>query len=179
MVTCGGQVSIPLLSYFSSKMNINYAEIVTQIAANSAGIATRVNIDKYIDTTENAILKLTNIQKCKVILNLNPSKTTVMQTTIFIKGQVNKTFEDFDEKIKDIRLHIPNYSVTVYPTYMSDGVLMTSVSIIGCGDYISKYYGNLDVITCAAVRILKKIIQSCQDFPKPLDISPESGKSSE
>ena len=55
MVTCGGQVSVPLLHYFSKRMDVSYAEVVTQISADSAGMATRENIDKYIETTESAI----------------------------------------------------------------------------------------------------------------------------
>jgi acetaldehyde dehydrogenase len=73
MVTCGGQTSIPLLKYFNEKLNIEYVEIITQISSDSAGIATRINIDKYIETTESAIIELVGIQKCKVILNINPS----------------------------------------------------------------------------------------------------------
>lgn len=167
MVTCGGQVSIPLLYYFSTRMNISYAEVVTQISADSAGIATRDNIDKYIDTTEKAILKLTNIPKCKVILNLNPLETTVMQTSLFIKGDVIKDLSDFDEKIRELQQYIPNYTVNISPAYIADGVLMTSVNILGKGDYISKYAGNLDVINCAAVRILNKIIQNCRYIQLP------------
>ena len=41
MVTCGGQVSIPILYYMSKRMNVTYAEVVTQISASSAGMATR------------------------------------------------------------------------------------------------------------------------------------------
>ena len=73
MVTCGGQVSIPLLKYLTTKCNISYAEVVTQISSESAGMATRINVDKYIQTTESAIQNLTGINNCKVILNVNPS----------------------------------------------------------------------------------------------------------
>jgi acetaldehyde dehydrogenase (acetylating) len=181
MVTCGGQVSVPLLHYFSKRMNVSYAEVVTQISADSAGMATRENIDKYIETTESAITKLTNIPTCKVILNLNPMETTVMQTTLFVKGEFTSSIDDFDEYIKVIKKYIPNYTVNVSPTCINKNMLMVSVNIIGSGDYLSKYAGNLDVINCAAVHILKQFIreQSCQDCPPQQGTAPGAYTSGE
>ena len=164
MITCGGQVSIPLIKYISSKCIISYAEVVTQISSESAGMATRINIDKYIETTENAIK--TFIPSCKVILNVNPCKTTVMQTTIFLKTSKEGNFDDFDDFIKIIKSYIPNYEVSSYPTY-TNGTLMVSVKIVGSGDYLSKYAGNLDVINCAAIKVAKIFEQIKRISNKP------------
>jgi acetaldehyde dehydrogenase len=174
MVTCGGQVSIPLLSYFSKRMSITYAEVVTQISSDSAGMATRENIDKYIETTESAITKLTSIPKCKVILNLNPLETTIMQTSIFIKGELTNNLDDFDDYINLIKTYIPNYVVNISPKYVGDKLLMVSVNILGTEDYLSKYAGNLDVINCAALYILKQFTreQNSQDCHSRQDIDP-------
>ena len=174
MVTCGGQVSVPLLSYLSKRMSIKYAEVVTQISSDSAGMATRENIDKYIDTTESAIMDLTCIPKCKVILNLNPLETTAMQTSIFVKGEIEHNLDDFDDFIKLIRTYIPNYTVNISPRYISEGLLMVSVNIIGSEDYLSKYAGNLDVINCAALYILKQFTQeqNSQDCHSQQDTDP-------
>lgn len=180
MVTCGGQVSVPLLHYFSKRMNVTYAEVVTQISSDSAGMATRENIDKYIETTESAITKLTNIPTCKVILNLNPLETTVMQTTLFVKGEITNSLDDFDEYVNLIKKYIPNYKVNISPTCINKNMLMTSVNIVGSGDYLSKYAGNLDVINCAAVYILERFIQeqSCQDCPPRPETDPVAYTSS-
>jgi acetaldehyde dehydrogenase len=156
MVTCGGQVSIPLLKYFTSKCSVSYAEVVTQISSESAGMATRINIDKYIQTTESAIQNLTNINNCKVILNVNPSPETVMQTTIFLKA-TKATFEDYDDYIDILRKYVKGYTPEIKPTYISDDTLMVSVKVIGSEDYLSKYAGNLDVINCAAIEVANKI----------------------
>jgi len=88
MITCGGQASIPILNTISTCVDtIEYIEIVSQIASKGAGIATRVNIDQYIETTESAIKKFTDCKECKVILNINPAEPCVdMQTTMFIKA---------------------------------------------------------------------------------------------
>jgi acetaldehyde dehydrogenase (acetylating) len=175
MVTCGGQACIPLLHYLSNKLEVTYAEVVTQIASDSAGLATRYNIDKYIETTENAIKKFTRVKNSKVILNINPLYTTIMQTSVFVKTtRTEEDFSDFDEFINKIRSYIPNYSVSVGPTWVAPDTVLVSVNIIGSGDYLSKYSGNLDVINCAAIHVLKQIIlqQSCQADPQLQDTDP-------
>lgn len=156
MVTCGGQVSIPLLKYLSTKCKIRYAEVVTQISSDSAGMATRINVDKYIHTTESAIKMLVGIDKCKVILNVNPFPETVMQTTLFIETQ-GGNFEDYNEFIKQMQTYVNGYTPEVKPTYISENVLMVSVKVFGSEDYLSKYAGNLDVINCAAIEVAKKV----------------------
>jgi acetaldehyde dehydrogenase len=118
-------------------------------------MATRINVDKYIETTENAITTLVNIPKCKVILNINPAKI-VMQTTIFVKTEAIE-FTEFDEFLSGIHTYIPNYNVAAPPVFISPGIAMVSVKITSSGDYFSDYAGNLDVINCAAIEIMNKI----------------------
>ena len=176
MVTCGGQACIPLLYYLAEKVPVKYAEVVTQIASDSAGLATRYNIDKYIETTENAIRRFTGITNSKVILNINPLYTTIMQTSVFVQtAKTDVDFSDFDEFVKKIKSYIPNYAVSVTPTWIAPDTILASVNIMGSGDYLSKYSGNLDVINCAAIHVLKQIIlrQSCQEDPQLRDNAPE------
>ena len=109
MITCGGQVSIPLLKYLTSSCKVSYAEVVTQISSESAGMATRINVDKYIQTTESAIKMLVGIDNCKVILNVNPLPETVMQTTIFLKA-TGGNFEDFDSFIQQMQTYVKGYT---------------------------------------------------------------------
>lgn len=159
MVTCGGQASIPFLHYIKCKINnIIYTEVVTQINSETAGMATRINIDKYIDTTELAIKKIVNIPNCKVILNINPSIYTKMQTTIFVKTENNDniTFEDLNIFIEKIQRYIKNYKITI-PIWLSKNLLMTQITIISSGETLSEYAGNLDIINCAAISALKSI----------------------
>lgn len=162
MVTCGGQVSIPMLNYLYNKLpDVTYAEIITQISSDSAGMATRINVDKYIETTESAIHTIVGINNCKVILNVNPSKTTIMKTTIYLKVESRSddnidVFDDFDNYIKQIQDYIPLYHANK-PTWLSDKILMVHINVLGTQDYISKYSGNLDIINCAAVYALGEI----------------------
>lgn len=161
MITCGGQASIPLLHLVSKHCDsLEYIEIVSQISSKSAGMATRINIDEYINTTEKAIIKFTKTKKCKVILNLNPAEPCVdMQTTMFLKYKnidMTNLLEEFDKKIKSIKSYVPHYELTSLPS-LNDDILIISIKIKGSGDYLPSYAGNLDIINCAALKITEKL----------------------
>lgn len=160
MITCGGQASTPLLNIISKHCDLEYIEVVSQIASDSAGMATRLNIDNYIHTTERAISEFTGCNNCKVILNLNPAIPQVdMQTTLFIKAE-NINFsslnKDIYKTIKRLQEYIPYYELVMPPTINND-VLVLSIRVKGTGDYLPEYAGNLDIINCAAIEISKNI----------------------
>lgn len=157
MITCGGQISIPILKYLKDKLNkIVYAEVVTQINSESAGIATRINIDKYIETTESAICEIAKIEKNKVILNINPH-TNKMQTTIFIKTDDEFTdFDGFDKNVEKIQEYAPNYTVSK-PEKIKKNILMINITMLGSNTIILSSAGNLEIINCAAIHALRKI----------------------
>ena len=161
MITCGGQASIPLLHLVSKHCDsLEYIEIVSQISSKSAGMATRINIDEYINTTEKAIVKFTKTKKCKEILNLNPAEPCVdMQTTMFLKYKnidMTNLLEEFDKKIKSIKTYVPHYELISLPS-LNDDILIISVKIKGSGDYLPAYAGNLDIINCAALKITERL----------------------
>ena len=162
MITCGGQASMPMLNLISKYCDkLDYIEVVSQIASKSAGMATRINIDSYIHTTEMAIKMFTKCNNCKVILNLNPAEPCVdMQTTMFLKFQ-NVNFEALVEdiylKIKELKTYIPYYELVIPPT-ITDDVLVLSIKVKGSGDYLPEYAGNLDIINCAAIEVTKKLV---------------------
>jgi acetaldehyde dehydrogenase len=162
MITCGGQASMPMLNLISKYCEkLEYIEVVSQIASKSAGMATRINIDSYIHTTEMAIKQFTRCDNCKVILNLNPAEPCVdMQTTMFLKFQ-NIDFEDLVEeiykKIKELKTYIPHYEL-VLPPVINDDILVLSIKVKGTGDYLPEYAGNLDIINCAAIEVTKNLL---------------------
>jgi acetaldehyde dehydrogenase len=172
MITCGGQVSIPFLHYINSKFaRFEYVEVVTQINSESAGMATRINVDKYIETTEEAIRQFVRAESCKVILNINPSANTTMQTTMYIKlpepenccdisRDKAEAFADFPHFLENMQTYIKNYHAPQKPTWLSPNIIMGHVKIKGSGDYLSDYAGNLDIINCAAVHALKTIMDA-------------------
>ena len=165
LVSCGGQSSIPILAewYLDLKkkdINLNYVEIASTISSKSAGMATRMNIDNYIKTTEKAIKKFC---KCdaKVILNINPALPPItMKTSLsaLINDQRGldidwiKTTRRAEKKIKQ---YVPGYEISSLPQMINTNRLFTSVAVSGKGDYLPKYSGNLDIITSAAVEVSK------------------------
>jgi acetaldehyde dehydrogenase (acetylating) len=161
MITCGGQASTPLLNVISKHCDLEYIEVVSQIASDSAGMATRLNIDNYIHTTERAISEFTGCNNCKVILNLNPAIPQVdMQTTLFIKAdniQFSKLNKDIYRTIERLQEYIPYYELVMPPTINND-VLVLSIKVKGTGDYLPEYAGNLDIINCAAIEVSKNLL---------------------
>ena len=164
MITCGGQASMPMLNLISKYCDkLDYIEVVSQIASKSAGMATRINVDSYIHTTEMAIKMFTKCNNCKVILNLNPAEPCVdMQTTMFLKFK-NVNFEalveDIYKKIKELKTYIPYYELVIPPT-ITDDVLVLSIKVKGSGDYLPEYAGNLDIINCAAIEVTKQLLNN-------------------
>lgn len=164
MVTCGGQASLPMLNLLSKySKGIEYIEVVSQIASNSAGMATRINVDSYIKTTQTAITKFTGCSNNKVILNLNPAIPHVdMQTTIFIKTKeidIVSLQESILHKIEELKTYVPYYELVMPPTINSNGIVVMSIKVKGSGDYLPEYAGNLDIINCAAIKLTEILIQ--------------------
>jgi len=163
MITCGGQSSIPILHLISKYCDgLEYIEVISQISSKSAGLATRINIDEYIHTTEDAIKKFTGVNSCKVILNLNPAEPCVdMQTTMFLKHKdvnLRDLLSQLDNKIKEINTYVPNYELTSLPNINDSNILIVSIKVKGTGDYLPSYAGNLDIINCAALKIIERLI---------------------
>lgn len=157
MITCGGQASIPI-AYTISKFlpNIEYIEIVSSISSKSAGLGTRNNLDKYIETTERALQNFTGAKNTKTILNINPAEPCIdMQTSIFIKGvstKIEKIIKEVKKTIEEIKLYVPGYELVLPPKQDIDKII-TMIKVKGLGDYLPTYSGNLDIINCAAVSV--------------------------
>jgi acetaldehyde dehydrogenase len=164
MITCGGQASMPILNLVANNSKgIEYIEVVSQIASNSAGKATRINIDNYIETTQNAITRFTGCSNNKVILNLNPAIPHVdMQTTMFVKVKeidFEKLNDQILDKIAELKTYVPYYELVLPPTMNDNGIVVMSIKVRGTGDYLPEYAGNLDIINCAAIKLTERLLQ--------------------
>jgi acetaldehyde dehydrogenase (acetylating) len=164
MITCGGQSSIPI-AYAVSQVHadIDYIEVASSIASRSAGPATRQNLDEYIDTTQEALKQLTGAKRAKAILILNPANPPIdMQTTIYAKianpdlPAIQVTVAAMVEKLKQ---YVPGYQLIVPPTAEGGKVIIT-IKVVGAGDYLPQYAGNLDIINCAAIEMAERIAKS-------------------
>jgi acetaldehyde dehydrogenase len=150
MITCGGQMSIPMIQFIKSNCKkISYVELITQISSSSAGMATRVNIDNYIQTTEYAIKNLLGIDDVKVILVINPGSVR-MQSTLNMRVDSYAETE-IDTFMSHIQSYIPEYQIAKRPSFISPGVLSVSMYISG------NVAGNISIINSAAIQTLKKL----------------------
>jgi acetaldehyde dehydrogenase len=157
LITCGGQATIPI-AHALSKIHpeIEYLEIAATIASRSAGIGTRNNIDEFTQATKDALKEFTGIKKTKAIIILNPAEPPVtMHNTIYalIKSpnmeKIISEVRDVESKVKEF---IPGYEVSLGPIY-ENGRLIIIAKVMGRGDFLPQYSGNLDIITCAALKI--------------------------
>ena len=114
--------------------------------------------------TESAIKQLTKIDNTKVILNINPTTPPVnMMNSLFfetsqplnkknyllLKNQLKK----INQKIK---FYIPEYNAILFKTF-DKKIFRVTVRVVGQGDYLPTYAGNLDIITSSAVFLSKQI----------------------
>ena len=155
MVTCGGQASIPL-AYAISQANegVEYFEEVSSVASRSAGPATRINLDEYLETTEHAVCEFTKCSSSRAMVILNPADPCItMQVTVLAKIanlDLEKTRRKVSEMVDRIAKYVPGYQLIMEP-FLENGRLVTMVRVEGLGDYLPKYAGNLDIINCAAM----------------------------
>jgi acetaldehyde dehydrogenase len=164
MVTCGGQTSIPLIHILSTNLKINSVEVVSTIASNSAGIATRKNLDEYIANTERAIVEETGIQEVKVMLVINPAiPEIVMHTSIYVSAlelRVEDVQNLINKRIGEMNISNPNIKLIAAPTLINANTIHFAVEVSGSGDYLPTYSGNLDIINVAAIQAAENISQS-------------------
>ncbi len=162
LITCGGQSSIPIIYEISKKLKkIIYVEIVSAISSESAGLATRANIDEYLKITSKAVSKYTGIKDVKVILNINPGLPPVnMSNSIYIELNKKVSPVDLSNVSKIINLvnkKMQNYVKGYKAEFLgriNDKCLKITLSVTGDGDYLPKYAGNLDIITNMASSLL-------------------------
>jgi len=93
MATCGGQVMTPVAKkIMEAHPEIKYMEIVSAIASESAGIATRENIDEYTQTTSDVLEELAGVPKAKAIIILNPADIEMRNTLLYeVDGKLQST----------------------------------------------------------------------------------------
>jgi acetaldehyde dehydrogenase len=166
LITCGGQASLPI-AYTISRVHpdARYIELVATISSNSAGAGTRNNIDEFTQTTKDALALFTGINNTKAIIILNPAEPPItMRNTVYALID-NPDMETLRMKIfeieKEIQKYVPGYHIVLGPVY-ENGRVTTIIEVIGTGDFLPKYSGNLDIITCASIEIAEAY--TCKKF---------------
>jgi acetaldehyde dehydrogenase len=156
MVTCGGQSSAPLLySVVEHARGIREVEVSSSIAALSAGPATRLNVDQYIESTEDLIALVSGCSSVKAILVLNPADPPVMmRTTVTVDAEeldIDAITLECQAIVAKVQQSVPGYQVVVSPHSLSRQRVVVTARVTGAGYYLPDYAGNLDVINAAAV----------------------------
>jgi len=163
MITCGGQAAIPIANAISKvHPESSYFETISTIASKSAGIGTRDNIDEFTQITKEALSVFTGVKRSKSIIILNPAEPPInMMTTIYAlidNPNMEAIRKNVRVMVEKLRAYIPGYKLIMEPVF-ENGRVTTIIEITGRGDYLPSYAGNLDVITCAAVKIAEAYAQ--------------------
>lgn len=178
MVTCGGQATIPIVWAVSQISRVFYAEIVASISSRSAGPGTRANIDEFTVTTSRGIEQVGGAERGKAIIILNPADPPlIMRDTVYAlcaPADIDALRESIERTVAAVAEYVPGYRLVQEPVFEPTGeggvkipgygqfdALKVSVflEVEGAGDYLPKYAGNLDIMTCAARQMGELIAQ--------------------
>ena len=155
MVTCGGQASVPILHAITRAHNISYIEVVTTAATLSVGRGTRLNLDEYVETTQEAVRTFTGVEDVKAILNISPARppaTFRVAVTLLGDDLTNDSVRSLvAAAAADLRSFVGGFEVAACT--VNDGKAFVAVEVTSSGDRIPKYAGNLDIINSAAINL--------------------------
>jgi acetaldehyde dehydrogenase len=158
MVTCGGQASIPILHAIARRHRIDYVEVVTTAASPSVGHSTRLNIDEYVETTQDAVRDFTGVKDVKAILNLSPARPPAkFRVAMSLLGE-DLTTESVRPLVTQaaagIRAFVGGYDVTACT--VNDGRAFIAVEVTAGGGHVPAYAGNIDIINSAALHVAEQ-----------------------
>lgn len=156
MISCAGQATIPIVYAVSRVQPVDYAEIVASLSSKSVGPGTRANLDEFTYTTSNAIVRVGGARRGKALAIINPADPPViMRNTINCltddEPDQDRIIESVLAMISEVQKYVPGYRLVNGPVF--DGKRVTVfMEVMGLGDYLPKYAGNLDIMTAAACR---------------------------
>jgi acetaldehyde dehydrogenase len=153
MVSCGGQASIPVLHAIARAHTVDYIEVVTTAATLSVGRGTRLNLDEYVETTQQAIRDFTGVRDVKAILNISPARpAATFRVAMSLLGK-DLTGDSVRSLVTGVASELRSFvgGFDVKACTVSDGKAFVAVEVTSSGVRIPRYAGNLDIINSAAV----------------------------
>lgn len=160
MITCGGQAMTPIAyALMKAQPQTSYIEIIGSISSKSAGIGTRNNIDEYTQATSESIKFFTKVKGSKAIIILNPAEPPInMHNTLYAKIEnpnLDKITKAITRMAEQIKTYVPGYKLILKPI-IDNGKIILMNEVVGLGDFLPTYAGNLDIINCAAIQVAEQ-----------------------
>jgi acetaldehyde dehydrogenase len=155
MVSCGGQASIPILHAITKAHVVDYIEVVTTAATLSVGRGTRMNLDEYVETTQEAIRGFTGVKNVKAILNISPARPpATFRVAMSLLGK-DLTGDSVGSLVTGVASGLRSFvgGFDVKACTVNDGKAFVAVEVTSAGDRIPRYAGNLDIINSAAIYV--------------------------
>jgi acetaldehyde dehydrogenase len=161
LVTCGAQATVPIVAAIAAVTEVPYAEIVSTVAARSAGPWTRANIDEFTSATARSLELVGGAQSGKALIVLNPA-----DPPITMRNAVHVRVGAYDEErmrdailsaVARVQRFVPGYRLTGDPLFDPDRISVL-LEVEGAGDHLPPYAGNLDIMTSAAVRVAEILL---------------------
>ncbi|CAL9444513.1 Acetaldehyde dehydrogenase [Actinosynnema sp. ALI-1.44] len=155
MVSCGGQAAVPILRAITRVHEIDYIEVVTTAATLSIGRGTRMNLDEYVETTQDAVRTFTGVSDVKAILNISPARPpATFRVAMSLLGR-DLTTESLRSVVAGAAAEVRSFArgFEVKACSADDGKGFVAVEVTSSGDRIPRYAGNLDIINSAALLV--------------------------
>jgi acetaldehyde dehydrogenase len=155
MVSCGGQAAVPILHAITQAHEIDYIEVVTTAATLSIGRGTRMNLDEYVETTQEAVRRFTGVTDVKAILNISPARPpATFRVAMSLLGK-DLTTDSLYSLVMGAAAEVRSFArgFEVKACGVNDGKGFVAVEVTSSGDRIPRYGGNLDIINSAALLV--------------------------
>jgi acetaldehyde dehydrogenase len=158
LISCGGQASIPIAHALASHFDVGYIEVVSTVASEIAGRATRLNLDEYVATTQHAVTRFSGVRHTKAVLNISPAvPPAIFLTTVYaiIAGaDAERAKAVVTDAAEQVRGFAPGYKVA--DCAVSADRVAVCLEVMADSDVLPAYAGNLDLINSAAILVAEQ-----------------------